>query len=92
MIKYNEEEARKTDRAYSTPDVVRQRMRTLEVLKLQTGETVLDVGCGSGLLTQDMATLVGEQGRWRRQRPHPHYSTAIGCGRRTLPKTPVGRE
>jgi ubiquinone/menaquinone biosynthesis C-methylase UbiE len=63
MIKYNEEEARKTDRAYSTPDVVRQRMRTLEVLKLQTGETVLDVGCGSGLLTQDMATLVGEQGR-----------------------------
>ena len=63
MIKYNEEEARKTDRAYSTPDVVRQRMRTLEVLKLQTGETVLDVGCGSGLLTQDMATLAGEQGR-----------------------------
>ena len=63
MIKYNEEEARKTDRAYSTPDVVRQRMRTLEVLKLQTGETVLDVGCGSGLLTQDIATLVGEQGR-----------------------------
>jgi ubiquinone/menaquinone biosynthesis C-methylase UbiE len=38
-------------------------MRTLEALKPNTGEIVLDVGCGSGLLTQDIATIVGEQGR-----------------------------
>ena len=63
MITYDEEESRKTDLAYSTPDIVRQRMHTLEVLKLNTGEVVLDVGCGSGLLAQDMATIVGEQGR-----------------------------
>ena len=63
MIAYDEAEARKTDRAYQTPDVIRQRMRTLEALQLKAGEFVLDVGCGSGLLAHDMATLVGAGGR-----------------------------
>ncbi len=63
MIAYDEAEARKTDRAYQTPDVTRQRMRTLEALQLKAGEFVLDVGCGSGLLAHDMATLVGAGGR-----------------------------
>ena len=62
MIAYDESEARKTDRAYQTPDVTRQRMRTLAALQLKAGEFVLDVGCGSGLLTHDMATLVGAGG------------------------------
>ena len=64
MITYDEEEARKTDLAYSTPDIVRQRMRTLEALKLNAGEIVLDVGCGSGLLAQDMATYKGKAGAY----------------------------
>ena len=62
MVAYDETEARKTDRAYQTPDVTRQRMRTLEALQLKAGELVLDVGCGRGLLPHDMATLVGESG------------------------------
>ncbi len=44
MIAYDEAEARKTDRAYQTPDVTRQRMRTLEALQLKAGEIVIDVG------------------------------------------------
>ena len=63
MVAYDEAEARKTDRAYQTPDVTRQRMRTLEALQLSAGEIVLDVGCGSGLLAHEMAALVGERGR-----------------------------
>ncbi len=63
MVKFDEKEARKTDLAYLTPDVTRQRMRTLEALQLKVGEFVLDVGCGTGLLAHDMATLVGEDGR-----------------------------
>ncbi len=63
MIVYDETEARKTDRAYLTPDVTRQRMRTLQALQLKAGEFVLDVGCGTGLLAHDMATLVGAGGR-----------------------------
>jgi arsenite methyltransferase len=63
MVTYDEAEARKTDRAYRTPDITRQRMRTLGVLQLEAGESVLDVGCGSGLLADDMAALVGADGR-----------------------------
>lgn len=63
MIAYDEAEAKKTDLAYQTPDVIRQRMRTLEALQLKAGEAVLDVGCGSGLLAYDMANLVGAAGR-----------------------------
>ena len=63
MVAYDEAEARKTDRAYRTPDITRQRMRTLGALQLAAGECVLDVGCGTGLLADDMATLVGADGR-----------------------------
>ncbi len=63
MIAYDEARAKRTDRAYRMPDVTRQRMRTLEALQLKAGESVLDVGCGSGLLAYDMATLVGAGGR-----------------------------
>ena len=63
MIAYDEARAKRTDRAYQTPDVTRQRMRTLEALQLKAGESVLDVGCGSGLLAYDMSALVGAGGR-----------------------------
>lgn len=63
MITYDQAAADRTDRAYLTPDVTRQRMRTLRALRLNAGEAVLDVGCGTGLLTRDMATLVGAGGR-----------------------------
>jgi len=62
MVEFDEAEAKKTDRAYQTPDVTRQRMRTLEALQLRARESVLDVGCGSGLLAHDMAGLVGADG------------------------------
>ena len=63
MVEFDAKEASKTDLAYLTPDVTRQRMRTLEALQLKAGEFVLDVGCGTGLLAYDMAALVGETGR-----------------------------
>jgi protein-L-isoaspartate O-methyltransferase len=63
MVAYDEAKARKTDLAYQTPDITRQRMRTLGALQLEAGERVLDVGCGTGLLVDDMAKLVGAGGR-----------------------------
>lgn len=62
MIRYDDKEARATDRAYLTPDIVRQRMATLDALQLRAGEKVLDVGCGTGLLAYDLGQLTGPKG------------------------------
>jgi SAM-dependent methyltransferase len=51
------------DRSYQTPELVNQRRITLEKLSLSPGAAVLDIGCGSGLLTRAMAEQVGSRGR-----------------------------
>lgn len=48
---------------YLTPDVVGQRMRTLDLLAPKPGERILDIGAGPGLLAYDLARMVGETGR-----------------------------
>jgi arsenite methyltransferase len=55
--------SRNLEAVYRTPDVVRQRRETLSALGLQPGERVLDVGCGPGLLMEDMAGQVGPSGQ-----------------------------
>ena len=62
-FEYGEKESKHTERAYLAPEIVRQRMRTLEVLKPNIGECILDVGCGPGLLVQDLAIEVGSEGQ-----------------------------
>ncbi len=46
-----------------TPDVVAQRQEVLRALALRTGERVLDIGSGPGLLAADMGVAVGPSGR-----------------------------
>ncbi|HSH41830.1 MAG TPA: methyltransferase domain-containing protein [Arenicellales bacterium] len=55
--------ARASDRSYLAPEIVRQRMRVMELLALRAGESVLDAGCGVGLLSEPMAREVGRGGR-----------------------------
>ncbi|TFH46586.1 MAG: methyltransferase domain-containing protein [Lysobacterales bacterium] len=62
-FEYDEKESRKTERSYLAPEVVRQRMRTLEALSARAGERIVDVGCGPGLLVRDLAVEVGPEGR-----------------------------
>ncbi len=50
------------NRTYIAPEIVTQRQRTLAALDIKTGEQILDIGCGTGFLTHEMALLVGEQG------------------------------
>ncbi len=59
---YNDTRARRTQRAYLSPEIRYQRQRTLDALAPSDDECVLDVGCGSGLLTRGLAEAVGPDG------------------------------
>ncbi len=60
---YNEEESKRTEQAYLSPEIVRQRARTFEVINPQSGEQIVDIGCGPGLLVHELAGAVGDKGR-----------------------------
>jgi len=62
-LQFDEETSRKVEALYLTPDVVTQRGRVLRALELREGERVLDIGSGPGLLANEMAALVGPNGR-----------------------------
>ncbi len=63
MEKYDKKAAALVDRSYQTPEIVNQRLRTLNALALVQGESVLDAGCGTGLLLEQQALAVGAAGR-----------------------------
>ena len=60
---YNEEESKRTEQAYLSPEIERQRKRTIEEIDPQPGETIVDIGCGPGLLARELAVAVGDGGR-----------------------------
>lgn len=61
-LTFDENAARGIERMYSTPDVVGQRARFVQLLAPKPGEHLLDVGVGPGFLTYDLAPIVGERG------------------------------
>ncbi len=63
METYDKKAAELIERSYQTPEIVNQRLRTLAALALASGESVLDAGCGTGLLLELEALAVGCEGR-----------------------------
>jgi len=63
MVKYDKKAAQNIEISYQTPEVINQRMQTLEAMALRAGERVLDAGCGTGLLIQGMVSAVGDKGQ-----------------------------
>lgn len=61
-LQFDDAATRAVVAVYTTPGVVAQRRRTLDLLALQPGERVLDVGCGPGFLACDMAEAVAPDG------------------------------
>lgn len=63
MVRFDAAAARDTDRSYLDPEIVRQRLITLDALSLKSGDRVLDAGCGTGLLTELMSAQIGSSGQ-----------------------------
>jgi arsenite methyltransferase len=63
MVIYDKKAAQDIELSYQTPEIIRQRIQTLEALALRAGEQVLDAGCGTGLLVQGMSSTIGAEGR-----------------------------
>ncbi|MCP4876882.1 MAG: methyltransferase domain-containing protein [Gammaproteobacteria bacterium] len=60
---YDDKAAELLERSYQTPEIVNQRLRTLTALAPKSGESIVDVGCGTGLLLEQEARAVGSAGR-----------------------------
>lgn len=60
---FDSADAKRIDAQYAAPTLVEQRRRTIEALALSPGEIVLDIGCGPGYLTRDIAERVMPDGR-----------------------------
>ncbi|HEX6383846.1 MAG TPA: methyltransferase domain-containing protein [Anaerolineae bacterium] len=50
------------DKQYASGLLERNKQRTFELLDIQGGQRILDAGCGTGVDTLKMATLVGDGG------------------------------
>lgn len=53
---------RHLERLYASPEVARRRNLVVEHMQPLAGESVLDIGCGPGHLTRDLALAVGSSG------------------------------
>jgi len=64
MLKFDEDTARLLEIAYQGGDVSRRRRIAFDALNLSEGDTVVDIGCGNGLLTEEIARAADT--RWQR--------------------------
>ncbi len=62
MLKFDEETTKLLEIAYQGGDVSRRRRKALDALHLSEGDTVIDIGCGNGLLTEEIARAIGKTG------------------------------
>ncbi|MBL4874764.1 MAG: methyltransferase domain-containing protein [Rhodobacteraceae bacterium] len=63
MLKFDEETTKLLEIAYQGGDISRRRRMAFDALYLSEGDTVVDIGCGNGLLTKQIALAVGATGR-----------------------------
>ena len=85
-LPFDDEGTRAIERAYLTPDVVRQRAATLDLLAPAPGERILDVGSGPGFLLAQLAEAVGSEGAVRGLDPSPSMNAVAAARCAELPQ------
>ena len=63
MLKFDEETTKLLEIAYQGGDVARRRRKAFDALHLAEGDTVIDIGCGNGFLTEEIARAIGKTGQ-----------------------------
>jgi ubiquinone/menaquinone biosynthesis C-methylase UbiE len=61
-LQFDEEESRRIEAIYSTPDVVAQRQAVRDALEVKPGERVLDIEAGPGFLAAELAASAAPNG------------------------------
>ncbi len=62
MLKFDSQTLELIDVSYRGTDITRRRMENMAALAPKPGERLLDLGCGQGLMTGELARAVGSAG------------------------------
>ncbi|MGH8922930.1 MAG: methyltransferase domain-containing protein [Actinomycetes bacterium] len=62
FLRFDGSHATQAQAQYHSPEMVRQRAHLRSLLALRPGQRVLDIGCGPGILTKEVAADVGPGG------------------------------
>lgn len=63
MLKFDKETTQLLDIVYQGADITRRRQASFDALRPNANETIVDIGCGNGLLTLELARAVGPGGK-----------------------------
>jgi len=62
LLQFDEKALLNLELTYRAPEVVAQRRILLDSLAARPGESALDIGCGPGFVTAELANAVGPAG------------------------------
>lgn len=62
MLKFDSETLDVLNVSYRGADITRRRIENMAALAPRPGERILDLGCGQGLMTEELARAVGPEG------------------------------
>lgn len=82
MLEFDEKTARLLEIVYQGADATARRRANFDALAAAPGDTVVDIGCGNGMLTAELARAVGPEGRVIGVDPSAHMRkpAAARCG------------
>ena len=57
MLQFDEQTTRLLELVYQGADITRRRQASFDVLQPVAGDRIADIGCGNGLLTQELSLI-----------------------------------